>query len=249
MLRKEIAQMVAIPEVIHGIANLVFDGKALPVMMISVGIIGSTTPKRINAFRLALSAKPQRQGPLSTTTGTETIPISFTRIRSAIKPDINATCAELVFGTTLRLPSDILTSKVDYRTNRYLCIKIQSTNAIYKSYSQRLDTRFTINLQKGAAQYPPPDVAFHFDPRFFNRSVVRNTRSSGVWASEETYISHFPFQPGVSFDLVIRVEADRYSVSLNGQHFIDFGHRLRPLEIFDTLYIENDVSISAIRFS
>ncbi|XP_055932742.1 galectin-4-like [Argiope bruennichi] len=109
--------------------------------------------------------------------------------------------------------------------------------------------KFTINLQKGAAQYPPPDVAFHFDPRFFNRSVVRNTRSSGVWASEETYISHFPFQPGVSFDLVIRVEADRYSVSLNGQHFTDFRHRLRPLEIFDTLYIENDVSISAIRFS
>ncbi|XP_055943263.1 uncharacterized protein LOC129972957 [Argiope bruennichi] len=44
---------------------------------------------------------------------TETIPIVLLGIRSAIKPDINATCAELVFGTTLRLPSDILTSKVD----------------------------------------------------------------------------------------------------------------------------------------
>ncbi|KAF8789374.1 hypothetical protein HNY73_007314 [Argiope bruennichi] len=55
MLRKEIARDgVAIPEVIHGIANLVFDRKALPVMMISVGIIGSTTPKRINAFHLAI---------------------------------------------------------------------------------------------------------------------------------------------------------------------------------------------------
>ncbi|CAL1288565.1 unnamed protein product [Larinioides sclopetarius] len=109
--------------------------------------------------------------------------------------------------------------------------------------------KFTINLQKGAAQYPPPDVAFHFDPRFYNRSVVRNTQCNGVWAAEETYISHFPFHPGVSFDLVIRVHADRYSVSINGQHFTDFRHRLRPLEKFDTLYIENDVSISSIRFS
>ncbi|KAF8787923.1 hypothetical protein HNY73_009472 [Argiope bruennichi] len=44
---------------------------------------------------------------------TETIPKVLLGIRSAIKPDINATCAELVFGTTLRLASDILTSKID----------------------------------------------------------------------------------------------------------------------------------------
>ncbi|GBO42133.1 hypothetical protein AVEN_126512-1 [Araneus ventricosus] len=109
--------------------------------------------------------------------------------------------------------------------------------------------RFTISLQKGEALYPPPDVAFRFDPRFFNRSIVRSVRYNGLLASEETSISHFPFQPGISFELFIRVEADKYSVSINGQHFIDFRHRLRPLEIFDTLYIENDVSISSIRFS
>ncbi|GBO22228.1 Galectin-4, partial [Araneus ventricosus] len=109
--------------------------------------------------------------------------------------------------------------------------------------------KFTISLQKGEALYPPPDVAFRFDPRFFNRSIVRSVRYNGLLASEETSISHFPFQPGISFELFIRVEADKYSVSINGQHFIDFRHRLRPLEIFDTLYIENDVSISSIRFS
>lgn len=108
--------------------------------------------------------------------------------------------------------------------------------------------RFTINLQKGGRK-EAPDVAFHFDPRFFNRSVVRNSRSNGAWSSEETYISHFPFHPGVSFDLVIRVEVDRYSVTINGHHFTDFPHRLRPLEMFDTLYIESDVSISSINFS
>jgi len=39
---------------------------------------------------------------------TESLPIVLLGIRSAVKNDINATCAELVYGTTLRLPSDIL---------------------------------------------------------------------------------------------------------------------------------------------
>ncbi|GBM66173.1 hypothetical protein AVEN_68298-1 [Araneus ventricosus] len=47
---------------------------------------------------------------------TETLPIVLLGIRSVIKPDINATCAELVYGTTLRLPSDILHSKSDLST-------------------------------------------------------------------------------------------------------------------------------------
>ncbi|GBN16221.1 Gag-Pol polyprotein [Araneus ventricosus] len=47
---------------------------------------------------------------------TETFPIVLLVIRSVIKPDINATCAELTCGTTLRLPSDILNSKSDLST-------------------------------------------------------------------------------------------------------------------------------------
>ncbi|XP_035222046.1 uncharacterized protein LOC118194942 [Stegodyphus dumicola] len=39
---------------------------------------------------------------------TEILPIVLLGIRSAIKKDINATCAELLYGTTLRLPSDML---------------------------------------------------------------------------------------------------------------------------------------------
>lgn len=44
---------------------------------------------------------------------TEIIPIVLLGIRSAIKPDINSTCAELVYGTTLRLPSDIFNIQND----------------------------------------------------------------------------------------------------------------------------------------
>ncbi|GBM12271.1 hypothetical protein AVEN_155274-1 [Araneus ventricosus] len=47
---------------------------------------------------------------------TETLSIVLLGIRSAIKADINTTCTELVYGTTLRLPSDILNSKSDLST-------------------------------------------------------------------------------------------------------------------------------------
>lgn len=109
--------------------------------------------------------------------------------------------------------------------------------------------RFTINLQNGTAPYPPPDIAFHFDVRFFNFTVVRNTRCNNAWAAEETTITHFPFQPAVNFDMIIKVESDKYMVALNGQHFLEFRHRLTPLSRFDTLYIENDIVVSSIRFA
>ncbi|GFY13818.1 hypothetical protein TNCV_985901 [Trichonephila clavipes] len=41
---------------------------------------------------------------------TELLPIVLLGMRSALKHDINATCAQLVYGTTLRLPSDLVTS-------------------------------------------------------------------------------------------------------------------------------------------
>lgn len=109
--------------------------------------------------------------------------------------------------------------------------------------------KFTINLQSGTSTYPPPDIAFHFDVRFFNFTVVRNTRYNNAWAAEEVTVSHFPFQPAVNFDMIIKIESDRYMVAINGQHFMEFRHRLTPLSRFDTLYIENDIVVSSIRFA
>ncbi|GBN25553.1 Galectin-4 [Araneus ventricosus] len=109
--------------------------------------------------------------------------------------------------------------------------------------------RFTINFQNGTAPYPPPDIAFHLDVRFFSRSVVRNSRTNNVWGGEENMISHFPFQPAVNFDMIIRVEFERFMVAVNGQHFVEFRHRLKPLDMFDTLDIENDIIVSSIRFA
>ncbi|GFX14042.1 transposon Tf2-6 polyprotein [Trichonephila clavipes] len=49
----------------------------------------------------------------------EIIPIVLLGMRSAVKKDINATCAEFVYGTTLRLPSDLFsTDKITTTCNQ-----------------------------------------------------------------------------------------------------------------------------------
>lgn len=109
--------------------------------------------------------------------------------------------------------------------------------------------RFSINIQSGASTYPPPDLALHFDARFFSYSIVRNSRVNGVWGPEENMISHFPFQPGMNFDMIIKVQSDAYMIILNGQQFISFRHRLNAFTRFNILQIENDVIVYSIRYS
>ncbi|GFT99397.1 transposon Tf2-11 polyprotein [Trichonephila clavipes] len=49
----------------------------------------------------------------------EIIPIVLLGMRSAVKKDINTTCAELIYGTTLRLPSDLFsTDKITTTCNQ-----------------------------------------------------------------------------------------------------------------------------------
>ncbi|GFT99373.1 hypothetical protein TNCV_1221691 [Trichonephila clavipes] len=62
----------------------------------------------------------------------EIIPIVLLGMRSAVKKDINATCAELVYGTILRLPSDLFsTDKITTTCNKtYVSFLHEKTRAL-----------------------------------------------------------------------------------------------------------------------
>ncbi|GFX17261.1 transposon Tf2-11 polyprotein [Trichonephila clavipes] len=84
----------------------------------------------------------------------EIIPIVLLGMRSAVKKDINATCAELVYGTTLRLPSDLFsTDKITTTCNQTYVSFLQlivSSHHSRKNYTgprkviRRTDKVFTI---------------------------------------------------------------------------------------------------------
>ncbi|XP_075771515.1 galectin-4-like isoform X2 [Pelodiscus sinensis] len=104
--------------------------------------------------------------------------------------------------------------------------------------------RFGVNLRCGSG-----DIAFHFNPRFDESRpvVVCNTEQSGRWGAEErTY--HMPFQPGVYFEAILHVRNHCYQVSVNGQHFLEYKHRL-PLYTVQSLEINGDVTVNCISFT
>ena len=57
------------------------------------------------------------------------------------------------------------------------------------------------------------DVALHFNPRFKENRVVRNSRINGKWMNEERDGEGMPFVPQNAFQIKITVESDLYKVS------------------------------------
>nr|XP_005295738.1 galectin-4-like [Chrysemys picta bellii] len=103
---------------------------------------------------------------------------------------------------------------------------------------------FGVNLRCGNG-----DIAFHFNPRFNEGRpmVVCNTEQNGSWGAEErTY--HVPFHPGIYFEVIINVKGHCYQVSVNGQHFLEYRHRL-PLHTVQILEIKGDVTVNCINFT
>ncbi|GFV87635.1 transposon Ty3-G Gag-Pol polyprotein [Trichonephila clavipes] len=52
---------------------------------------------------------------------TDILPIVLLGLRSAMKNDLKATSSQLVYGTTLRLPSDLISSNV---SDTHLCFEV-----------------------------------------------------------------------------------------------------------------------------
>jgi len=83
--------------------------------------------------------------------------------------------------------------------------------------------RFSINLMN--EQDWEQDIAFHFNPRVDEETVVRNSHCGG-WQEEERDIPFFPFRTGAKFTLRIFVAPDYFFVIVNGRDFVRFNHRL-----------------------
>ncbi|CAD5216407.1 unnamed protein product [Bursaphelenchus xylophilus] len=100
--------------------------------------------------------------------------------------------------------------------------------------------RFNINLLRKNG-----DIAFHFNPRFDEKHVVRNALQANEWGNEERE-GKIPFEKGVGFDLVIVNEPTHFQVFVNDQPFTSFAHRSEPSDIAG-LQIQGDVEITGIQ--
>nr|ACN63483.1 MIP07035p [Drosophila melanogaster] len=84
--------------------------------------------------------------------------------------------------------------------------------------------RFSINL---VYNNDSRDVALHINPRLPQNYIVRNTKVQDIWGNEEVS-SALPFllSRGEEFSIQVLVTEACYMISVNGQHFAAYTHRI-----------------------
>jgi len=103
-------------------------------------------------------------------------------------------------------------------------------------------SRFEFNLLSGP--YDGSDVILHFNPRFDQHAVVRNSCQGGGWGGEERE-GGFPFQPNQPFDIQLICYPEHYQFNFNGQPWFTYRHRL-PYQNVQALQIKGDVTITNV---
>ncbi|KAJ9577665.1 hypothetical protein L9F63_005745 [Diploptera punctata] len=107
-------------------------------------------------------------------------------------------------------------------------------------------TRFSLNLVCGSS--PTADIAFHFNPRFDQNYVARNSRFSGRWGHEESSSPlKNPFHRGKKFNLTILAAEEEFMIAVNGFHFCSYAYRTMRLKI-QAVQINGDVTITSLEY-
>ncbi|KAK0418661.1 hypothetical protein QR680_013695 [Steinernema hermaphroditum] len=99
--------------------------------------------------------------------------------------------------------------------------------------------RFAVNLRSN------DDIVFHFNPRFDEHCVVRNSTKNGTWQREERFETEFPFHHDKVFTLEFVAEDTSVSVYHNGIFFVSFELRDSCFDIRE-VEIEGDIDIHSV---
>ncbi|XP_017346981.1 galectin-9 isoform X1 [Ictalurus punctatus] len=97
-------------------------------------------------------------------------------------------------------------------------------------------SRFEINLRHRNG------IAFHYNPRFDENLVVRNTQTAWQWGSEERS-GEIPFHRGQNFQIIISCNPQHYNVFVNGNQVHTYIHRFTNLSEIDVLEVSGDLSL------
>uniref|UniRef100_F6V0F6 Galectin n=1 Tax=Xenopus tropicalis TaxID=8364 RepID=F6V0F6_XENTR len=91
------------------------------------------------------------------------------------------------------------------------------------------------------------DVAFHFNPRFDKDNIACNTKLSNQWGLEER-TDHMLFGHNEAFEITITVLRSAFKVSVNGDHILEYRHRISYQGI-QSLQLNGDITLNKVTFS
>ncbi|XP_039981793.1 galectin-8 isoform X2 [Xiphias gladius] len=112
-----------------------------------------------------------------------------------------------------------------------------------KAETGRNAQSFCVNLRESGSG----NIALHLNPRLKPRAFVRNSFLSECWGPEETKLDSFPFAAGQYFEMIILCDSQQFRVAVNGQHQLDYQHRVKDLSRIDGLEVLGDVTLLDIK--
>ncbi|XP_030761682.1 galectin-4-like [Sitophilus oryzae] len=118
-------------------------------------------------------------------------------------------------------------------------------NITIRGQVQPTGEKFRVDLQTGEGR-GSKDIPFHCSARLNEGVIVRNSKSNNVWDAEARDGS-LSLRPGQRFVINISVEVDKYVVSINGQFFCEYPHRI-PLNQVSHLSVYGDCSVESVTF-
>ena len=122
--------------------------------------------------------------------------------------------------------------------------KMQIGKAVRVRGAARGDGGFNINLSCDNANEA---IAFHFNPRPSEETVVMNANFGGWGEEERDFEGDYPFGSDIYFDITIVCTEDKFHVYVNENHFSDFNHRC-DLGDISHLHILGDLDVADVEF-
>ncbi|XP_060929150.1 galectin-9-like [Limanda limanda] len=99
-------------------------------------------------------------------------------------------------------------------------------------------TRFAVDLNYNFG------IALHYNPRFNENVVVRNTKQGENWGTEERG-GEMPFQRGKTFTLTICCENQCFRILVDGVQAHTYNHHV-PASKISSLGIDGDISLTSV---
>ncbi|XP_073409564.1 grifin [Dendrobates tinctorius] len=117
-------------------------------------------------------------------------------------------------------------------------------SVIIKGETSSTENDFEINFLSDSGD----QIAFHFNPRFPEGSIICNSFLSSHWGHEER-TDTFPMEANEPFQIEIFSDRENFQVFVDDSKVIQYRHRMKQFTAITKVQVLKDINISSVEIS